>query len=159
MRLLGNWIERLGGTCLIEPRRLERPPDGSKRRPDIAVTLGEKRYLVDVTIRHPAAPSRARRGARGSLAVAAEAEREKTDYHREVTAAARGTQFVPFAVETFGGLGPQAAQFVKTVSAVTAQLAYTWAPHEVVAGLPAAVAVAVQRFNTRACLACLSSAH
>ena len=158
VKLLSKWIVRLGGTCVIEPHRLERPPDGSKRRPDLDVTLADKRYLVDVTVRHPAAPSRAYRGARGSLEVAAEAEREKTEYHRAATAAARGAQFVPFAVETFGGLGRQAAEFVKTVSAQMAQLAYTWAPREVVAGLPTAVAVAIQRFNTRACLACLSSA-
>ena len=64
----------------------------------------------------------------------------------------------PFAIETFGGIGKEACAFIKQVLKLAGDLAYVWAPKELVYGLPQAVAVAVQRGNAKAVADCLSSA-
>ena len=149
----------MGGTVTREPRRLERPLDGSRRRPDLDIILGAQRFLVDVTVRHPAAASNAARGATAALAVAEHAQRKKTAHHTDVTRATRPPAvFVPFVLETFGGFGLQASAFIKTVARATARLAYMWAPTEIVHGLPAAVAITLQRANAKACSDCLRRA-
>ena len=157
VRLLSQWIRRLGGLTIVEPQP-ERG-DGSRRRPDLDVTIGGRRFLVDVSIRHPTAPSRVARAATGPPLVTAErGAREKTLYHGPSVAAMHPpAEFVPFVLETYGGLAGQAAAFIKTVITATAQLAYVWAPPEIIHGLPYAIAVAVQRLNSRACAACLRS--
>ena len=135
--------------------------DGGRRRPDLDVSLGAKRFLVDVTVRHPCSKSRADRGSRARLAVAEHAERTKTAYHAAATAAARPkAAFVPFVLETFGGVGKQAAEFIKQVLELAGDLAYVWAPKEIVYGLPHACALAVtlQRGNAKAVSDCLCSA-
>jgi len=80
-------------------------PD-NERVPDLRLILGPQRVLVDVSIRHPLAPSNVRRAQR-SLATAENGEREKiTKYERD--AQQMGFRFVPFIIETTGGWGPKA---------------------------------------------------
>ena len=162
VRVLSRWITRLGGSARLEPRPPRDNPvaDGGKRRPDLDVTLGAARYLVDVTVRHPCALSRVAVGSRSRLAVAEQAEKEKTSYHAASTSAARPKAvFVPFVIETFGGVGKQASAFIKQVLKLAGDLAYVWAPKELVYGLPQAVAVAVQRGNAKAVCECLCDAE
>lgn len=161
VRLLAQWITRLGGSARLEPRPPRDNPvaDGGRRRPDLDVTLGASRYLVDVTIRHPCAQSHVAMGGRSRLAVAEQAEKAKSTYHAATTSAARPKAvFVPFVVETFGGVGKQACAFIKQVLRLAGDLAYVWAPKELVYGLPQAVAVAVQRGNAKAVAECLCNA-
>jgi hypothetical protein len=161
VRLLAQWVTRLGGSARLEPRPPRDNPveDGGRRRPDLDVSLGAKRFLVDVTVRHPCSKSRAVRGSRARLAVAEHAERTKTAYHAAATAAARPkAAFVPFVLETFGGVGKQAAEFIKQVLELAGDLAYVWAPKEIVYGLPHALAVTLQRGNAKAVSDCLCSA-
>ena len=110
-------------------------------------------------MRHPCALSRVPVGSRAHLAVCEQAEREKTTKHAATTRAARPKAvFVPFAVETFGGIGKEACAFVKQVLKLAGDLAYVWAPRELVFGLPQAIAIAIQRGNAKAVSECLYNA-
>ena len=145
----------------MEPRPLRDNPleDGGRRRPDIDVMLGGARFLVDVTVRHPCCKSHVAMGSRARLAVAEQAEKEKTAHHADATRAARPkATFVPFVLETFGGIGKQACEFVKQVLKLAGDLAYVWAPHELVYGLPHSLAVTLQRGNAKAVMDCLCNA-
>ncbi len=145
----------------MEPRPPHDNPaaDGGRRRPDLDVTLGAARFLVDVTVRHPCAKSRVDVGSRARLAVAEQAEKSKTTYHADSTRTARPkATFVPFVLETYGGIGKQACEFIKEVLKLAGDLAYVWAPKELVYGLPQALAVTLQRGNAKAVMDCLCSA-
>ena len=121
--------------------------------------LGAARFLVDVTVRHPCSRSRVPLGARARLAVAEQAEKAKAAYHENSTRAARPkATFVPFVLESFGGFGKQAAEFVKQVLKLAGDLAYVWAPKELVYGLPLTLAVALQRGNAKVVMDCLCNA-
>ena len=123
--------------------------------------LDAPRFLVDVTVRHPCSKSRVAVGSRARLAVAEQAEKAKTAYHSDATrapAARPKATFVAFVLETFGGIGKQACAFVKQVLQLAGDLAYVWAPKELVYGLPQALAVALQRGNAKAVMDCLCSA-
>jgi hypothetical protein len=117
VRLLSRWIRvrirDLGGLTIVEPRP-ERGA-GGRRRPDLDVTIGGKRFLVDVSIRHPTAPSRVARAAAGRPLLTAErAAHEKMLYHGPSVAALHPpAEFVPFVLESYGGLASQAAAFTK----------------------------------------------
>ena len=145
----------------LEPRPPRDNPveDGGRRRP-LDVTLGAMRILVDVTVRHPCAQSRVAVGSRARLAVADQAEKAKTTHHAATTLAARPrATFVPFVLETFGGIGKQACGFIKEVLKLAGDLAYVWAPKELVYGLPQAIAIALQRGNAKAVADCLCNAE
>ena len=140
---LCDWANKLGCIVRREPRDLR---DGSNDRPDIDIEIGDKRYLVDVTVRHPCAPSHAASSSRCSLAAARAAEKEKNRKYEEMARLQKAT-FVPFAVETFGGMGDCASDFVKQLISEGRKHAYVWAPYEIVYGIQHSVAVAIQRGN------------
>ena len=99
-------------------------------------------------------------GSRARLAVAEQAEKAKTTYHSATTLAARPrATFVPFVLETFGGIAKQACGFIKEVLKLAGDLAYVWAPKELVYGLPQAIAIALQRGNAKAVADCLCNAE
>ena len=123
------------------------------------MSLGAKRFLVDVTVRHPCAKSRVALGSQARLAVADQAERTKTAYHAATTEASRPkATFVPFVLETYGGMGKKACVFIAEVLKLAGDLAYVWAPKELVYGLPQSLAVTLQRGNAKAVADCLCSA-
>jgi hypothetical protein len=129
----------------LEPRGLSEEDD---RRPDIDVQLGDQRYLVDVTIRNPTCPSNVNKASRESLAVAAAAERQKVNKYKDV-AEFHDATFIPFVLESYGGLGKAANNFLNDLIATAKKLQYTWAPQEVVYSVRYSIAVALQRENAR----------
>ncbi len=143
VRMLNSWITKLGAFSCVEPRRLS---DEDERRPDIDVQLGNQRFLIDVTVRNPTCPSHLVAASKKSLATAAAAEREKTTKYRDI-AKDNDATFVPFAIETYGGIGDEANKFVITLIAVAKKLQYTWAPSEIVSSIRHSIAVAIQKEN------------
>jgi hypothetical protein len=142
---LARWASRLGATRVkSEPRRLER---NSKRRPDLLIEIAGQCYLIDVTIRHPLAPSHVDDCARDEEKILESAEAEK---HREyrVMAEEMGATFVAFAAETTGRLGKDALAFIKTLIQEGARFKNVWAPRKIVQGIYRTVAVAIARGNT-----------
>src|SRR5271154_7367000 len=77
--------------------------DEDGRRPGIQIVLPNQHYLVDVVISHPLCPTHVRSAAKKSLAAACQAETRKDNkYHH--TAQVQHAEFVPFALETTGGI-------------------------------------------------------
>ena len=138
-----SWANKIGARASREPRQEE---DKRGKRPDIKITIGATTYLLDVTVRNPACPSHASEGAKGKLKVAEKAEKEKTDKYKAL-AEREKAKFVPFAVETFGGMGAAASEFILNLLKESKDLQHAWAPWEVVYGLQHSVAVAIQRGN------------
>ena len=81
--------------------------------------------------------------------MAAEAETSKRGKYKGL-ARREGATFVPFVVETFGGVGKQASDFVKTTVKLANDLKYRWSPSEVLYGLHEVVAAATLRGNAAA---------
>ena len=155
VRAIHNWVLSIGGYSRMEPRGLDLT---SEKRPDLDCTLGLKRFLIDVTVRHPTAPSHVGVASRRSLAVAEQAEKDKT---RKFASASRvlKAHFVPFAVETFGGIGKAARSFVSEMVKSSRALQFQWVPPEALYGLLNTVAVAIQRGNARTVAASLHGAQ
>jgi hypothetical protein len=114
-------------------------------RPDLLVTLGHRRFLVDVTVRNPAAPSHSQAG-QSTLLVASQAERQKRAKYIEL-ARARGAEFVPFVLETFGAVGKQAQDFMRKIASYASVMHAPWTSFEVRVGLISAVQIALQMGN------------
>ena len=154
---LATWARTLGARVKLEPRNTE---DRESKRQDLKISLGPKRYLVDVVISHPLCSTHVAHAARSGrpLAVAEQAAREKRRKH-EGEIKDKGATFVPFSLESFGGMGADAAAFIKQLIGEAKLLNYRWAPRETVYGIIPAVSAAVQRGNARAVHACINRAH
>ena len=104
-------------------------------------------YLLDVTVRHPLAPSHVSECAKGDgKSVLERAEAEKHREYRDLAEEA-GAKFFAFAVETTGRLGNDAMAFMKIFISESAKFKNLWAPKEIVYGIYRSVAIAIARGN------------
>ncbi len=71
---------------------------------------------------------------------------QKSAKYRDLAAAAHA-EFFPFVVESFGGFGAKAAEFVQSFVRASKSSHLAWCPHEIVYGVSREVAIAVQRGN------------
>src|SRR6185503_16393147 len=111
VRLLCSLIQRFGGVCQVEPSHFP------SIRSDLLAFLLDLSFMLDVVVSHPCSPSRlSLPGA--PLTVAKYAESRKTSRYSSILPSSTSA-FVPFALETFGALGPQALSFVKRLSALS----------------------------------------
>ena len=149
---LVKWLNTIGAPARPEPRDPEEPRG---TRADILVDTDGERFLVDVVISHPLAPSHRHRAAGGSLTVAAQAAKDKHRKHGR-QAEERGCDFVAFSLESFGGWHVEAADFVRTsiISHCSQRQHIKWAPREVVKGVHGLIAMTIVRGNARAIRAC-----
>ena len=138
-----------GGIAAMEPPNLS---DEDGRRPDIQMILNGQHILSDVRISHPCCPTHAPDAARHSLATAKKAEAGKIRKYRH-TANIQAAQFIPFAVETFGGLGPQAEKLIKQIIITSRDQMILWPHLQLVEELRGAIAIAIQRGNAMTMLA------
>jgi hypothetical protein len=97
----------------------------SDRRGDLLIVLGAKRLLVDVTVRRATATTNMQDAASSRPGhTVAIAEKKKRRKYEELCKA-RHMTFVPFAVESYGGIGPAArkllTQLAEESGEVTAQ--------------------------------------
>src|ERR1700678_4245567 len=103
-----------GGLSYNEPRDLS--GNGNHTRPDLQLVLNGRQLLVDVTIRHPACKTNILHGsARQQLAAAHKGEAEKKAKYAAM-AKTKQAEFLPFAVETYGGLGKAARKLRKRIA-------------------------------------------
>ena len=93
---------------MAEPRDLDLR---SERRPDIEVTLGAESFHIDVSIKHPLAPTYA---GKDPEVVVRRAEASKEQKYGEVAREA-GAAFIPFIMTTYGGVGAKALAFVAKI--------------------------------------------
>jgi hypothetical protein len=86
--------------------------------------LGAKKLLVDVTIPRATAPStladRTLRNA-GAGACTAAAEKAKRDKYEELCKH-RGMTFIPFVIESYGGVGPAARELLLHLASASGEL-------------------------------------
>jgi len=94
----------------------------SQLRGDLLVVHGAKRILVDVTVPRATAPTNLSRSAAGQRpgGCVATAEQHKRDKYEE-PCKQRGMTFVPFAVESYGGLGPAARKLLTTLAGLSGE--------------------------------------
>ena len=100
---LVKYIRRAGGIAVAEPASLDTK---GKKRIDIDAYLGSRHYHIDVRITNPMSDSYTR-VARQTLGAAMQAEREKKRKHKS-NAERVGAIFVPYIIETYGGVAPEA---------------------------------------------------
>jgi hypothetical protein len=105
VKILAGLFRKIGAQVHVEPRIYGKDRD----RPDLDVMLPNKSIMIDVTVVHPAAPSRT---SSEPLAAVSAAEKKKKARYSDF-AAKHGAKFMPFALETFGCFGVSAVQVLK----------------------------------------------
>jgi len=96
----------LAGAAFVEPRYLE------DKRPGIHAFFSDARFMLDVCVAHPSAPSRVRLAHGSALKYR---ENGKISGY-EPLAKEAGSRFVAFAFESFGGLGSAAISFLQDLA-------------------------------------------
>ena len=126
---------------------VKRPRQVTEARDSTVAEQGEGILdpAVDVTIKHPLAPTYLHRLAQTSLAVAREGERVKNVKY-ESEAKALGLEFVPFSIESSGGWGPAAQLLVKEIALHAVRHTHL-SRAEALRLFQEGVAIAVQRGN------------
>lgn len=113
VRILAMLARKAGATCYVEPRFCE------GIRPDIHIVFPSTKFLVDVSVVHPAAPTYAPRS-HIPLFSALCRERDKTTKFAKL-ASEEKAQFVPFVLETFGGWGRQATKLISDIASLAVE--------------------------------------
>jgi hypothetical protein len=102
--------------AIVSPREVEvaawRRADGHTARMDIAFLVDGQRSFVDVTVRHPGVVKYRQRAALVDGHAASVAEGAKRQRYPALAAAGL-QEVIPFAVETYGRLGPSACRLLK----------------------------------------------
>jgi hypothetical protein len=139
--LLQRFAFEAGTITLVEPQhRFE----GNNQRPDLEVTFEDKTWLIDVTIVNPTNQTHIDHG-QTMLGAAKEAEKNKcNDYEHQCK---EGEILVPFIVETHGGIGDRAKQFIEELKIIAYSHARTMTSYEWESGLYSAIGCTVQRGN------------
>jgi len=137
------YTNAVGGVAVKEPRDLH-SDDG--RVPDLQMLIRDKHWLSDVYVINPMAPSYRQQAAQRQLSAAGLGEyRKEHKYHG--TALAHGATFVPFVVESAGGLGEGAVQIIEEI-VLASRDNNTLVHHKIVSQqLKAAIGIAVQKGN------------
>jgi hypothetical protein len=143
------YTSRAGGVAVKEPTDLN---DKDGRRPDLQLLLPGLHYLADVRITHPLCPTHVQAAANKQLGAALRAEREKTNRYQQ-TAEQHHAEFIPFVVETLGGIAPAAVKLLDQIALTCRDHMTLWSHQEVVKELRGAIAIAVQRGNAIAMIA------
>lgn len=115
--------------------------------PDLQLVLPGRHIISDVVISHPLAPGKVKEGMSWTSTGAARvAQGEK---HREYTklAVANHAELLPFSVETYGGMAPDAIKLLSAMGDMGEEQLGMWPRHVVIRHLIGSVATAVQRGN------------
>src|SRR3981081_2844036 len=104
----------------------------SSKRPDLQIIINHKNYLLDVTIVNPTAPSNLSHSQK-SLGQANAAEKLKINKYEQLSLDQHAI-FIPFVIETFGGLGGKAREFLDELSVFAIDHALVRSRFDVVSG-------------------------
>jgi hypothetical protein len=149
LQVIHRYVNYVGGVAVKEPHDLH---DADGRRPDLQLILRDLHALCDVRISHPLCPTHVSSAATTQLAVAKQGEKIKTNKYKS-TAEQHEAKFIPFVMESTGGIGPSSAKLLDEIILASRDHNTLW-PHEVVSQeLRGAVAVAVQKGNAMTMIA------
>ena len=137
-----RYAKLAGAIVVSEPKKLF---SETSKRPDLQIVMNHKTYLLDVTIVHPTAPSNLQHSQK-LLGQAEAAEKIKMNKYNELSQNQNCT-FIPFAIETYGGLGNRAQGFLNELSIFAIDHAVIRSRYDIVNGLRYAIACSVQRGN------------
>ena len=144
-KILRTYIRRAGGHAITEPHGLN---SIDNKRPDILFYHENKKYLIDVTVRHPLSKSNLTKST-DRLSSAKSAANQKLALYKTL-AANQQANFIPFAVETYGGLHSSAIQLLDIISTACRENNSYYNPNEIVHHLKYSIAIAIQRGNSEA---------
>jgi hypothetical protein len=148
VRVVKKYAELAGAQVIIEPHHVF---SESNKRPDLQIIMNHKCYLLDIAITNPTAPTNVSNG-QTLLGQASAYEKIKTRKYDEL-ARAQHSDFIPFVIETYGGIGGKAQQFLSELSVFAHDHLTTYSHFDVVSGLRYAMACSVQRGNALIALA------
>ena len=143
--VLEDWVHRVGGQAFVEPRQ-----DfwEDRRRPDIKIVLGAQSYLIDVRITHPTAACWIQHACQGPLRATIPAANQKRRRF-DALAAAEGSIFVPFILETHGGIANEARTFLNTLAKFAQLHSHVWNSTQARLGIRSALHKELFRGNLR----------
>jgi hypothetical protein len=145
----------MGIQAVREPAGLH-STDG--RCPDLLLVLPGRNIISDVCITHPSAPGRVKNRSSWTTTGAARSMQttKRTTYTK--TAAQNHAELLPFCVETYGGMAPDAIKLLSAMGDMGEEQLGMWPRHVVIRHLIGSVATAVQRGNAVAWLSGYSRA-
>ena len=135
-----------GAAAVKEPVGLS-TEDG--RRPDLQIVIPGEHILTDVVVSHPLCRSHLDTARAKPLATAEQAEQRA---HRAYSsmAEAQNARFLPFSVESTGGMGKDAEELIEQISLACRDHLVLPSHHHIAHHIRASVAIAVQRGNALA---------
>ena len=148
VRVVKKYAELAGAQVIVEPHHVF---SESNKRPDLQIIMNHKSYLLDIAITNPTAPSNVCNG-QTLLGQANAYEKIKIRKYDEL-AGAQHSNFIPFVIETYGGIGGKAQEFLSELSVFAHDHLTTYSHFDVVSGLRYAMACSVQRGNALIALA------
>ena len=140
---LARFLRLAGAPTSVEPKHVY---SETGKQPDLLTILNHKVYLIDVTIVNPTAPSNLVHAQR-MLGAATEAEKRKIRKYDELSSQQNYT-FIPFVIETYGGIGKKAQTFLDALSVFAHDNMTVCSRFDVVNGLKYAIACSLQRGNS-----------
>ena len=142
LHILARWIKNIGGFApTVEPSKIG--PDRKKRtRADLDAIIAGLRFISDVSIVNPLAASHLS-SAQSMMEAAEKRAKSKAEKFADLN---QFGKFFPMVVETTGGMHKDFAVAIKEIIRASMRSGL-WAPRDVVHGIRASVAVAVQRGN------------
>ena len=139
---LHNTLIDVGALSSREPRDLSAT---DQLRPDLLTTLAPDQYMIDVCVTNPLCKTHLPRAANKMLGATIHAANNKIEKYRKM-AQDRRMYFMPFAVETTGGWGSQAVEFINTIAGWKAD-SLCIRPGTIMKNLRETIAIAIQRGN------------
>lgn len=139
---IDRFAKLAGAVVVVEPKHLF---SDSSKRPDLQIIMNHKNYLLDITIVSPTAPSHLSHSQK-LLGQAEAAEKSKINKYEEISEDQHAI-FVPFVIETYGGIGKRAQEFLNELSIFAIDHTTIRSRFDVVSGLRYAIACSVQRGN------------
>ena len=146
-RALELYSLHAGIIARVEPSGLSQD---DRMRPDLQLLMDQYNKLVDVTIVNPTCPSHIKQG-QTQLKTAHDACEQKRNKYKNV-ARQQHAEFIPFAIEMYGGLSNSARSLIQQIAVFAADHLSGWSKEEIVENLNSSVAIAVQRGNAFAAL-------
>jgi hypothetical protein len=145
----------MGIQAVREPTGLD-SSDG--RCPDLQLVLPGRHIISDVSVTHPLGPSNVKnRQSWTTTGAARAAQRGKHDKYKN-TAAQRKAELLPFCLETYGGMAPDAIKLLSAMGSMGNDQLGVWPRHVIIRYLVSAVATSVQRGNAVTWLSAYSRA-
>ena len=149
LQVLCRLINYVGEVAAREPIDLH---DKDGRRPDLELILRSLHALLDVMIVNPLCPTHLIASSKESLASVRGGEKIKTNKYKG-TASQHEAKFIPFVIESTGGLSDIAVSFLKQILLASRDNSTLWEWEEVRKEVFCLIAIAIQKGNAMTMIA------